>query len=397
MSGTIAVLTALNLEYQAVREQLVDLAVHRHSAGTRFEVGRLRDGRCRVALVLVGKGNHPAAVLAERAITEFDPAAVFFVGVAGSLRPKIKLGDVIVATHVYAYHGGTSEDDGLKARPRVWEAAHAPDQIARHLDRTGEWANRLATGTPAPAVHFGPIAAGEVVHDSAVSEHARWIQQHYNDALAIEMEAAGVAEAAHLNNALPVIVVRGISDMADGSKAASDGANWQPRAAANAAAFAMTLAEAMHTEFMRPEVIRTARHGTAQATPMTGPGSTAMDTSNRNVATGHAWVGVQAGQVFGNIRIVPAGPTAPSDLPAEIAALRDEIKRAHEAGEVDDGTYDAATDEIDVVARHITDRPTPENTDRLLVALKKLRGLIADVATLAEKVATIIAAVRSIR
>ena len=27
----------------------------------------------------------PAAVLAERAITEFDPAAVFFVGVAGSL------------------------------------------------------------------------------------------------------------------------------------------------------------------------------------------------------------------------------------------------------------------------------------------------------------------------
>ena len=85
MIGTIAVLTARNLEYQAVRERLVDLAVHRHPAGTRFEVGRLRDGDCRVALVLVGKGNHPAAVLAERAITEFDPAAVFFVGVAGSL------------------------------------------------------------------------------------------------------------------------------------------------------------------------------------------------------------------------------------------------------------------------------------------------------------------------
>ena len=73
------------------------------------------------------------------------------------------------------------------------------------------------------------------------------------------------------------------------------------------------------------------------------------------------------------------------------------LQRAHAAGEVDNGTYEAATDEIDVVARHITDHPTPENTGRLLVALKRLRGLIADVATLAEKVATIIAAVRSIR
>ena len=211
------------------------------------------------------------------------------------------------------------------------------------------------------------------------------------------MEAAGVAEAAHLNNALPVIVVRGISNMADGSKATSDGANWQPRAAANAAAFAMALAEAMHAESTRPGAVRTTRHGTAPAAPTTGPESAAMGADNKNVATGNAWVGVQAGQVFGDIRIVPATPASPSDLPTEIAALRDELKRAHAAGEVDNGTYEAATDEIDVVARHITDHPPPENTGRLLVALKRLRGLIADVATLAEKVATIIAAVRSIR
>lgn len=38
-------------------------------AGTRFEVGRLADYDCQVALTLVGKGNHAAAVLAERAIS----------------------------------------------------------------------------------------------------------------------------------------------------------------------------------------------------------------------------------------------------------------------------------------------------------------------------------------
>lgn len=55
------------------------------------------------------------------------------------------------------------------------------------------------------------------------------------------MEAAGVAQAAHLNDSLPVVVVRGISDRADGGKVAADGAGWQPRAVINAAAFAVAL------------------------------------------------------------------------------------------------------------------------------------------------------------
>ena len=380
MTATIVVLTALNLEYQAVRERMADLVVHQHSAGTRFEVGRLREGSCRVALALVGKGNHPAAVLAERAIAEFDPAAVIFVGIAGSLWPSVALGDVVVATHVYAYHGGTSEDDGFKARPRVWEIAHGPDQIARHLDRTGEWAQRLPAGTPTPRVHFGPIAAGEVVQDSAISDHARWVRQHYNDALAIGMEAAGVAQAAHLNNALPMVVVRGISDLADGSKAASDGIHWQPRAAVNAATFAMALAGALHTGNRSAKTNRPRRGAD-------------MGTSNRNVAMGNARVGIQANQVFGGIRIGPENP-APTDLAAQIADLRDDLKQANVAGEVDDPTYQAAATELDVVTQHLADQ-APQSRHILMVALKRLRGLIADVAELAEKVASIIAAVRS--
>jgi len=122
---TLVVLTALDLEYESIRGKLTDIRVQSHRAGTRFEVGRLADRDCRVALALVGKGNHAAAVLAERAISEFDPAALLFVGVAGALRPSIALGDIVVATHVYAYHGGTSQDDGLKARPRVWECCTA--------------------------------------------------------------------------------------------------------------------------------------------------------------------------------------------------------------------------------------------------------------------------------
>ena len=122
-SRPIVILTALELEYAAVRQGLVHPMVRTHEHGTRFEVGRLADGGAEIALALVGKGNHSAAVLAERAITVFAPAALIFVGVAGALHTNIELGDLVVATHIYAYHGATSEDDGAKSRPRIWERA----------------------------------------------------------------------------------------------------------------------------------------------------------------------------------------------------------------------------------------------------------------------------------
>lgn len=375
--NVVVILTALNLEYEAVREKLTDPQLHRHRAGTRFEIGWLADRRCRVALGLVGKGNHPAAVLAERAIAEFDPVAVLFVGVAGALRGKLALGDVVVATHVYAYHGGTSEDDGLKARPRVWEIAHGPDQIARHLVRTGAWTTQLAQGGTTPRVHFGPIAAGEVVQDSTVSDHARWVRQHYNDALAIEMEAAGVAQAGHLNGS-PVIVVRGISDRADGTKTTTDGASWQPKAVANAAAFAITLAV---------ELVREA-HTSSPRTQVDTRRKPTMSSAVSNSVSGAAQVGVQAGHIHGDVWVGGAPPSAPSDLPSRLAELRDELWRAHRLGHLDQPTYEAAETELTAADKALDD---PRDGSKLMVALKRLRGLVGDVAELAAKVAAVIA------
>jgi ADP-ribose pyrophosphatase YjhB (NUDIX family)/nucleoside phosphorylase len=375
----VVILTALDLEYQAVREKLDSLDAHPHPAGTRFEVGRIAGTDCRVALGLVGKGNHPAAVLAERSIAEFAPRAVVFVGVAGALWPTIRLGDLVIATHVYAYHGGTSEDDGLKARPRVWEIAHGPDQIARHLARTGAWKRRLPPGAAIPEVHFGPIAAGEVVQDSAVSDHAKWVRRHYNDALAIEMEGAGVAQAAHLNDSLPLVVVRGISDRADGSKVTSDGANWQPRAAANAAAFAAALCEELTTN-----------QGIGRSGVGRGQRSDAVDIHNTNLATGNAQVGVQAGHI-GVLRMGAAA--GPADLTAEVAALRLLLERARNEGQLDGETYSAARTELDLVTDCLKEQ-APNRRGVLMVALKRLRGLIADVADLATKVTAIITLVR---
>lgn len=375
----VVILTALDLEYEAVRDRLSGLAVRRHAAGTRFEVGRIGQDGPRVALGLVGMGNHLSAVLAERAIAEFRPSAVLFVGVAGGLKPSVALGDVVVARKIYAYHGGTSEDDGLKARPKAWEIPHEADQIAHHVARVGEWRRDLPD---APNIHFGAIAAGEVVQDSAISAQAQWIRQHYNDAVAIEMEAAGVAQAGHLNRALPVVVVRGISDRADGSKAVTDGQKWQPRAARHAAAFAIALAQEL-----------TIDSGRGNGTP-SGHGSASMTMKNENLATGNARVGVQAGQIHGNVTI-GVSREEPVDLAGSIADLRWQMKQACLDGRLDEETYAAAEAELDAAAGCLRDGAA---TDRggFLVSLKRLRGLVADVSELAARLAMIIAAARGI-
>jgi nucleoside phosphorylase len=306
MSGPIVILTALDLEYRAIQEQIVAPHADVHAHGTRFEKGALASGAGDVVLALVGKGNHPAAVIAERAINEYDPVALLFVGVAGALHSHIQLGDVVMATHVYSYHGGTSEDDGLKSRPRVWETSHHADQAARPVAQqvAAAWAEDEDFADRVPRIHFGPIAAGEIVLNSRTSTEAQYLRERYNDALAIDMEAAGVAQAGHLNGALPVVVIRGISDYADGTKHKTDDARWQPRAAHNAA----TLALALATELL-------------SSPPTTGQSSRPSRGSTRPVVTGEArniagrdiLIGAQIETVNGNLSL--AMPSRNQDRP----------------------------------------------------------------------------------
>ena len=375
----VVVLTALNLEYEAVRERLTSPRAYRHPRGTRFDIGTLPGGSGRVVLGLTGKGNQSSAVLTERAIQEFSPTALLFVGVAGALWDT-PMGDVVVGTHVYAYHGGTSEDDGLKARPRAWESPHGISQTAAHLARTATWNRHTPEQQPRPRVHFGPIAAGEIVQNSRTSAEAEWIRQTFNDALAVEMEGAGIAQAGHLSST-PVAVVRGISDRADGAKATAADRTWQPIAAANAAAFAMELAQ---------ELVR-------QEEPPTMPQDHASRDTGNVTNTAYGPVGVQAGHVSGSTFHVSLTPEehAPVDVAQQLSELREELSRESAAGNIDSATHEAASEEIEIAGKGIGEA-TPESRKTSLLALKRLRGLLGDLASLAAKVASLITAVRGL-
>jgi nucleoside phosphorylase len=399
----VVILTALNLEHDAVRDRLVDTELHYHPKGTLFETGTIRGTRHRIALSLVGKGNHASAVLAERAVDEFAPVAVLFAGVAGGLRKTARLGDVVIASHVYSYHGGTSQDDGLKSRPRVWEISHGIHQIAGHLSRTGGWADPVRPGDAVPQALFGPIAAGEVLHNSQTSYEAEHLRLHYNDALAVDMEAAGVAVAGHLGD-IPTAIIRGISDRADGTKTTDADRSWQPRAAANAAAFAVRLAAELLERHEASKAVGAART-TSRAANGTPERTTAREAramsehqselaaaalsgggSVVNIASGSN-IGIQGGWVSGSTVVMRAQPAgqSPLTLAAELAAVRELLVVEHAAGRLDSVTFEAAEAEL-TIAEQALPPETPERKSTFILALKRLRGLISDVADVATRV-----------
>lgn len=286
------IMTALNLEHAAVLEHLVDVRAHRHSSGTVFDVGAVAGHpEHRVALVVTGPGTTTAATLTERANTEFSPAAMVFVGIAGGLREWLTIGDVVVATKIYSYQGGRSEGDEFLVRPSAWSVAHRLDQEARRLLRGNVWHSFLpdeAEGDT-PVAHFEAIAAGDVVLNSRRSELAGRLRSSYNDAVAVDMEGSGFAHAAHLGDQVRAVSVRGISDHADGSKATSDSKGGQLLAARNAAAFAIALITALEPDEDVP-------CDEEQPTP-------AVATfHSKNIARDNARVGQQTGINFGSVR-----------------------------------------------------------------------------------------------
>jgi nucleoside phosphorylase len=232
------IVTALPVEYGAVRAHLTNLVEDEHTEGDVYERGLFNAGErlWEVGIVEMGMGNPNAAQKTERAIAHFKPEAVLFVGIAGGIK-DVTIGEVVVATKVYGYHFGKAADD-FKSRPDVGLPQHRILERARAESRKPDWLKRLTPAPiPAPRVFLGAIAAGEQVMTSTKTESYQLIRNSYNDALAVEMESYGFLKAAQAHSGLEALAVRGISDLLEG-KAEADQGGSQERASRHAAAFA---------------------------------------------------------------------------------------------------------------------------------------------------------------
>ncbi len=231
------IITALPVEYLAVRKHLKNLQEVVHTNGTVYERGDFAAEyqNWEIGIVEVGAGNAGAAVEVERSIACFQPDVILFVGIAGGIK-DVELGDVVASTKIYGYESGKSEQD-FKPRPEIGLSAYSLEQRARAEARKDNWLKRLDDSSLTPRVFVAPIAAGDKVASFTKSEVFKFLRSTYEDAVAVEMEGFRFVEAARANHQISTMVIRGISDLID-KKNHVNQAEYQKLAANNASAFA---------------------------------------------------------------------------------------------------------------------------------------------------------------
>jgi tetratricopeptide (TPR) repeat protein len=232
------ILTALPIEYQAVRDHITNLKEETHPKGTVYELGSFltERGTWEIVIAIIGSGNDGAALEAERAIEYFNPSVILFVGVAGGIK-DVRIGDVVAANKIYGYESGKA-DTTFKPRGNVGNSSYSMVQRAQAEARKEDWLKRIKGDSQdqPPKVFIGAIAAGEKVVSSTRSAIYEFIKEAYSDSLAVEMEGSGFLKAAQDNEQVKALVIRGVSDLLDG-KSEADVSGSQIKAARHASAF----------------------------------------------------------------------------------------------------------------------------------------------------------------
>jgi nucleoside phosphorylase len=244
------ILTALPVEYNAVRNHLKYIEEKVHPKGTIYEKGIFSSNEqsMEIGIAEIGEGNEQTALEVERAIQYFNPSIILFVGVAGGVKDDVKLGDVVVASKVYGYESGKAGDT-FKPRPQVILPNYKMINRARAESRKNDWLQHLdgLVPNPHPTVFVKPIAAGGKVLNSSISEAYKLIKSDYEDTLAVEMEGYGFLKAAYANPQVDALVIRGISDLID-NKDKADKAGFQKTASRHASAFAFEVLAKLYFE-----------------------------------------------------------------------------------------------------------------------------------------------------
>lgn len=201
----IGIIGAMEIEVETLIDELSD-CVRTQYAGMDFCEGALGDVSCVVVRSGVGKVN--AALCAQVLIGRFGVTHVLNTGAAGSLDASINIGDIVVSTDcvqhdvdatIFGYELGQ-----IPGMPVSYESS------ALMGESIVESARRAASDI---GVHRGRIASGDRFVGDAETK-SRIIANF--GAVCCDMEGAAIAQACCVNE-IPFVVVRSISDKADGS------------------------------------------------------------------------------------------------------------------------------------------------------------------------------------
>jgi len=161
-----------------------------------------------VAIARSGVGKTYSAACTQALIDLLKPRALIFMGLAGSLRPDIHIGDTIVATDCVQH----DMESGSLGFPR----GHIPFSEYRFIPCDPALVAAASSYLPERGmVHLGRICTGDQFIDHTQVNTRSYLVDEL-DGHAVEMEGASVGLVATINK-VPFVLIRTISDMADGS------------------------------------------------------------------------------------------------------------------------------------------------------------------------------------
>lgn len=217
----IGLIGAMAVEIEALKAAMTD-KLSEHVSGTEFVRGRLCGKEVVVAMCGIGKVF--AAICAQTMILKYNVDTIINTGVAGTLSEKLGIGDIAVSSSCVQHDMDTSalgDPKGLISGINVIELPAS----ASLRDAVLSAARSLGINACA-----GVIASGDCFVSGG--ERKAFIKDTFSG-IACEMEGAAVAQVCYVNG-VDFVVIRSISDSADGS-AELDYGEFIKLAAANSA------------------------------------------------------------------------------------------------------------------------------------------------------------------
>ncbi|MDR2252726.1 MAG: pentapeptide repeat-containing protein, partial [Bifidobacteriaceae bacterium] len=232
LTAPIALVTCNPIEDDAVRRRFApDAQLSIVDGVWHYKLGKHCD--VDVIQVVSHQGQLQAQLTAHRIQEVFRPRAMIAVGIAFGLHPeKQEAGDVLVSKWTMDHDLKKVDRSGhtlLRGTPLTATRSLVDRFRAVDRDRSGGRDRNIVW----PQLHFGGIISGSTLVDNlALREHLKAMIPL--DAIGGEMEAVGLATAA-ISGGTDWIVVKAISDWADGAKSDGDPDRRQRAAAENAA------------------------------------------------------------------------------------------------------------------------------------------------------------------
>ena len=202
----IGIIGAMEEEVAALKEDMI-VEETVEQASMVFCKGQLCGKE--VVVVRSGIGKVNAGICAQILVDRFHVDTLINTGIAGSLDARIDIGDLVISTDAL-HHDMDAVNFGYEPGqiPRMDVLAFpADEELVKKAVEANKKANpkiHTFTGRVASGDQF--IAAGDVKDKIAESFHP----------LCVEMEGAGIAQAAYLNK-VSYVIIRAISDKADNS------------------------------------------------------------------------------------------------------------------------------------------------------------------------------------